>query len=51
MYRVYDDRTNETLFENEDSFECVGFINDNFDESDDDFAHIWIEKVGGDKHA
>jgi hypothetical protein len=45
MYRVYDDRTNETLFESEESFECVFFINSNFSEDDRDWEHIWIEKV------
>lgn len=45
MYRVFDDRTNETLFKSKDSFDCVGFINSNFDENDDDFAHVWVEKV------
>lgn len=41
--RVYDDRTNETLFESEDSFECAAFVHLNYDENDDDFAHVWIE--------
>lgn len=45
MNRVYDDRTNETLFESEDSFECMAFMNHNYEEDDEDFAHIWIEKV------
>lgn len=43
MKRVYDDRSpEETLFQGE-GFECIAFINENFDESDDDFSHVWIE--------
>lgn len=42
--RVYDDRTNETLFEG-DNFDCTQFIINNFDEEDADFPHIWIESV------
>lgn len=46
MYRVYDDRTDETLFRGRESIDCVGYINSNFNDSDDDFEHIWIEKIG-----
>jgi hypothetical protein len=41
-YRVYDDRTNETLFESYDRLDCVLFIEFNFDEGDGDWEHIWI---------
>lgn len=42
MKRVYDDRTNETLYEG-DTFDCTQFIINNYDEDSDDFAHVWIE--------
>lgn len=44
MPRVYDDRTNETLFASENTFECVQFIQENFDiESDEEAKYIWID--------
>jgi hypothetical protein len=45
MYRVFDNRTNETLFESTESIDCVGFINSNYDEGDDDFEYIFVEKI------
>lgn len=33
------------FFLSKDSIECAMYINENFDENGDDFAHIWIEKV------
>lgn len=44
-HRVYDDRTNETLFESEDSMDCVQYIHANFEENDSDWEHIWIGKA------
>jgi hypothetical protein len=41
-HRVYDDRTNETLFSSEDKLECMMFICLNIEEDSDDFEHIWI---------
>lgn len=41
--RVYDDRTDETLFESDEPAECFVFIMENYDEDDDDFPHVWIE--------
>jgi hypothetical protein len=43
LIRVYDDRTNETLFESEDGFDCVDFIHKNYDENHEDWGHIWIQ--------
>lgn len=44
MERVYDDRTNETLFVGE-SLECMAFMTINFNEDHEDFEHIWMEKI------
>ncbi|QPA31351.1 hypothetical protein [Thermaerobacillus caldiproteolyticus] len=43
-YRVYDERTNETLFESDSKFECYKYLYQNFDESDEDFPHVWLEE-------
>ena len=42
-YRVYDDRTNETLFTGE-HHEAIQFISSNFDEEHENFEHVWLEK-------
>ncbi|ASK26231.1 hypothetical protein ABC970_22260 [Bacillus licheniformis] len=44
-YRVFDKRTDETIFEAFESKECVWFIECNYDENDDDYEHIFIEKI------
>lgn len=44
MKRVYDDRTNETLFKGE-WIDCVSFIGERFDDVSKDFPHIWIGNV------
>jgi hypothetical protein len=41
--RVYDDRTDETLFKSEDVSGCIEFIDKNYDEEHEDFPHVWIE--------
>lgn len=43
MYRVYDDRTNKTLFKNKDAHECVIYINSNYNAAEGEASHIWIE--------
>ncbi len=43
QYRVYDKRTDETLFQSKDKTACYFFIQNNYDESDDDWEHIFIE--------
>ena len=43
MYRVYDDRTNETLYKNEDIMKCVDFLNTHFTEGSSDWDHVWVE--------
>jgi hypothetical protein len=43
-YRVFDDRTDETIFEAFESEDCVWFIECNYDENDDDYEYIYIEK-------
>lgn len=45
MFRVYDERTNETLFKHMDNIECIVFVANNFDEGDEDFEYIWVEKI------
>lgn len=47
-FRVYDDRTNETLLESEDYFDCIAYIIDNFDydEEHKDFPHAFFKHVG-----
>ena len=44
-YRVYDDRTNETIFETTDKFEAMEFMAVNYDENHPDFEHVWLEKI------
>lgn len=44
MFRVYDERTNETLFKG-DNYDCTQFMISSFDEGDEDFPYIWIEKI------
>lgn len=44
-YRVYDDRTNETLFESEDRGECYKFLHSHYDEDSKDFEHMWLQEV------
>lgn len=38
-YRVYDERTNNTLFESECFHDCERYLDGNYDE------YIWIQKV------
>lgn len=45
MFRVYDERTNETLYTNEDKLMCASFIAMTYDESGDDFEHMSIGEV------
>lgn len=40
-HRVYDSRTNETLFSSDTSIACLDYILDNFDE-EEDVPHIFI---------
>lgn len=44
MYRVYDERTNETLFTSDYKLTCASFIFETYDENDDDFEYICIGK-------
>lgn len=44
-FRIYDDRTNETLFESEDKWEATMFLADNYDEEHKDFPHVWLEEI------
>lgn len=43
--RVYDERTNETIFQSGDNAECVRFILRHYDESHKDSEHIFIDRV------
>ncbi|MCY9153676.1 hypothetical protein [Bacillus haynesii] len=45
MFRVFDKRTDETIFEAYESMDCHAFIKFNYDESDDDWEHIFIEEI------
>ncbi|MFH6684937.1 hypothetical protein RI119_18960 [Bacillus amyloliquefaciens] len=45
-YRVYDERTNETIFQSGDNAECVIFILRYYDEAHEDYEHIFIDRVG-----
>lgn len=44
-YRIFDDRTNETILESEDKFELMVYLSENYDEDHPDFEHVWIEEV------
>lgn len=44
-YRVYDERTNETIFQSGDNAECVRFILRHYDESHKDSEHIFIDPI------
>lgn len=44
-YRVYDDRTNETIYTNESELACVKFIIEHFPEDDEESQHIWVEEI------
>jgi len=44
-FRVFDDRTNETIFESEDQWEAMMYLADNYDEYHEDFLHVWIEEA------
>lgn len=45
VYRVYDDRTDETLFQGVTNIECHKWISLHFLGDDVDYEHIWIEPV------
>ncbi len=45
MYRVYDDRTDKTLYTAELAHQCGHYIEDNYDEGDGDWDCIWIERI------
>ena len=40
-HRVYDSRTDETLFTSDESIKCLDYILDNFDE-EEEIPHIFI---------
>lgn len=40
-YRVFDNRTDETLFKNDDLLECNKFVEDNYAVDGDDWVHIY----------
>lgn len=44
-YRVFDDRTNETLYSNQLATECARWIDKHIDEDSKEYEHIWIEVV------
>ena len=46
-YRIYDDRTNETLFEGS-HIECMTILSQ-IDEEDEIFSHLWIEALEGEE--
>lgn len=46
-YRIYDDRTNETLFEG-GHIECMSILSQ-IDEENEMFPHIWLEKLEGEE--
>ena len=41
-YRVYDDRTDETLWEGTE-MECITFLHNHFPLNSKDFPNVWIE--------
>lgn len=41
MFEVYDDRTNEVVFQSSDRNACIDYL-DNIGENSDDFAHLWL---------
>lgn len=45
MCRVYDDRSNESLFESEKVLDCAIYMNESYDEDSEDFSHIWLDEI------
>jgi hypothetical protein len=45
MYRVYDERTDETLYTSNDGIDCMYWINRNVDEDSRDYDHIFMERI------
>lgn len=45
QYRVFDDRTNETLFTAFDRIDCALFIEMHYDENTEDYKHLWVGKI------
>lgn len=43
LCRVYDDRTNKTIFQSENEDECIDFMIENYSDDSPDFEHIWLE--------
>lgn len=48
MYRVYNDKTNETLFSSEDDLDCLNYITQNYNIEHEDFWDIWMEEIKDD---
>lgn len=44
-FRVYDDRTNKTIFKSEDKWEAMMFLINHYDENHPDFNHVWLEDI------
>ncbi len=45
MYRVYDRRTDETLYEANNNIDCALWMGENVNIDSDDFDHIWLERI------
>ena len=48
MYRVYDKRTGETLFEAGNNIDCALWMGKHIGVESEDFQHVWLEKVESD---
>jgi hypothetical protein len=45
-FRVFDDRTNKTLFESDSRYECTNFMDKLWQtHSLDEYSHFWLEDV------
>lgn len=45
MERIYDDRNKEVSIFEGSTIEYIVFMHTNWDENDNEFKHIWMEKI------
>ena len=44
-FRVYDDRSNKTIYESEHKWQAIMFLEANYDAYHDDFKHVRLEEI------
>lgn len=50
MYRVYDKRTDETLFKGRNNIDCAMWMGKMYPIDSEDFDYIWLERVNKTHH-